>query len=56
MKPGERSRSILRLIVQAFLDCKQMPTVRAVAKQYRHETGEVADPDEVEEAIRAAGR
>ena len=33
----------LKLIVKAFESCGQDPTFEAVAKQYRHETGEVLD-------------
>lgn len=46
----------LRLIVQAFLDCRQIPTVRLIARQFRRETGRVADAEEIEHAIARQSR
>jgi hypothetical protein len=52
-RPSEREA--LRLIVKAFVDCRHVPTVRLVAKQYRYETGKVPDLEEVKRAIDHAG-
>ena len=43
----------LRLIVRAFLDCRQEPTLRAVSRQFRYETGRTAEVEEVERAVEA---
>jgi hypothetical protein len=47
----EQDRARLRLIVEAFLACRELPAVALVARQFRYETGRVADADEVERAI-----
>ena len=42
----------LRLIVAAFIDCKQIPEVKLVARQFQRETGRtVRDVGEIERAI-----
>jgi hypothetical protein len=44
----------LRLIVQAFLHCHQIPEVRLVAHQFWTETKRVVSADQIERAIRRA--
>lgn len=46
-------RERIRTIVRAFLHCRQAPTVREIARQFKYETGRWPEADDVERIIAA---